>query len=143
VVVGEVLSVSPDGTMAAGVWNLDGFTWTKAGGVVDIGKLPAAQPTDEVFLNAIADNDLLVVGACGDPNPGGLGSPVTAIVWTKAKGMRALQGIVTAQGIAIPSGYVLTDVMAASEDGSVLLGYATDALSNTHDFVLRLPVSAY
>jgi hypothetical protein len=142
-VVGEVLSMSPDGTMAAGVWNLDGFTWTKAGGVVDIGKLPNAQPTDQAFLNAIADNNLLVVGGCGDPNPGGLGNPIAAIVWTKAKGMRALQDIVTAKGLAIPNGYALTNVMGASADGSVLLGYATDAQYGTHNFVLRLPASTY
>jgi hypothetical protein len=142
-VVGEVLSVSPDGTMVAGVWNLDGFIWTKAAGVTDIGKLAGAQPTDAVFLNAIADNNQLVVGGCGDPNPGGLGNPVAAIAWTKAKGMRLLQDIVTAQGFAIPGGYALTNVMGASKDGTVLLGYATDMLGSTHTFVLRMPVSAY
>jgi hypothetical protein len=142
-VVGEVLSVSPDGAMVAGVWNLDGFTWTKAGGVVDIGKLPNPQPTDAVFLNAIANNNQLIFGGDGDPNVGGLGNPVTAIVWTKAKGMRTLQSILTAQNIAVPTGYALTVVLAASEDGSVLLGQATDATFGTHNFVLRLPASAY
>jgi hypothetical protein len=142
-VVGEVLSVSADGTLVAGIWNLDGFTWTKAAGVVDLGKLPMAQPTDAVFFNAIANNNKLVVGASGDPNPMGLGSPMAAIVWTQAKGMRQLQDILTANNIAVPTGYVLSGVMSASEDGSVLLGYATDATFATHNFVLRLPASAY
>jgi hypothetical protein len=136
---GEVLSIGTDGGMVAGTWNNDAFYWTKATGTVNIGKLPNALPTDRTFANAIAADGKLIFGGCGDPF---LSVPV-AFVWTAAEGMKPLQNVATAHGIVIPSGYLLTNVMAASTDGSMLLGVAYDPSFNQVSFVMRLPVSAY
>jgi hypothetical protein len=150
-VIGEVLAVSHDGTVVAGPWNgtaNGSFYWTQSEGVVQIGTLPNPQPQDQVWLNAIAGEGALIFGGDGDPSwsSGGLGSEEVAVVWTKAKGMRKLQDVVTARSIALPAGWDLTDVLASSSDGSVLLGYATDTTSPTlagHTFVLKMAPSAY
>jgi uncharacterized membrane protein len=136
---GEVLSISADGTMVAGILNLEGFIWTLDGGMINIGKLPGAFPTDSTYLNAIADNGQLVFGGCGDP----FGSGVQAIVWTADGGMRTLQDLVVDAGLSIPNGYVLSNVIAASRDGTLLLGESVDATMVSRSFVLRLPVSTY
>jgi hypothetical protein len=156
-VVGEVMAMSPDGKMAAGQWNtLDdagtpvntSFYWTSQSGVVLVGTLPNPQAQDMVWLKAIAANNKLIVGSAGDPS-WSLdlnGTEEFAVVWTAAGGMRKLQDIVAAQKIAIHAGYDLTTIMAASADGTVLLGSATDMNDPNlaqHTFVLRMPVSAY
>ena len=136
---GEVLSISEDGSVVAGIWNLDGFYWSLPTGVVDIGRLPNALPSDPTHPNAIADGGQLIFGGCGDPF---LGVPA-AFVWTAADGMRPLQDILVASGVDIPSGYFLINVLASSTDGSLLLGQAFDASFNQVSFVLTLPISAY
>jgi hypothetical protein len=57
--------------------------------------------------------------------------------------MRPLADVVTAAGLTIPEGSTLTNVLAASEDGTVVLGQASDAEFNITSFVLKLPLSAY
>ena len=136
---GEVLSISEDGKMVAGIWNFDGFFWTKQTGSVKIGKLPNGLPSDRTYPNAIAAGGKLIFGGSGDP----FSSVPTAFVWTAVEGMKALQPVASAHGIVIPAGYVLTDVLAASADGTVLLGVAYDPSFQQVSFVLRLPVSAY
>jgi hypothetical protein len=138
-VVGEVLSITPDGSKVAGIWNLDAFAWTEAGGVVVLGKLDGAMPTDTAWPNAIAADGRLVTGGCGDPFWGG----VQAFVWTDADGMRPLAPIVAAAGLTVPEGVSLTNVIAASEDGTVLLGFTQDQVMAQGAFVLHLPLSAY
>jgi uncharacterized membrane protein len=135
---GEVLSISADGKVLAGIWNLSGFFWTLGTGVVNIGRLPTALPSDPTFPNAIAAQGRLIFGACGDPFSG---LPV-AFVWTAADGMRSLQDLIAAE-VTIPQGYFLTNVLATSTDGSVVLGQALDPLGATVSFVLRLPVAVY
>jgi hypothetical protein len=136
---GEVLSISEDGSVVAGIWALDGFVWNSTTGVVDIGRLPNSLPSDPTFPNAIAAGGQLVFGACGDPFSG----VPAAFVWTAADGMRPLQDIVVASGVHLPTGTLLINVLGASADGSMLLGQAFDANFNQVSFVLDLPVSAY
>jgi uncharacterized membrane protein len=136
---GEVLSISADGTTMAGILNLEGFVWTQDGGMIDIGKFPGSLDTDSTYPNAIAANGQLVFGGCGDAFNEG----VQAFVWTVDGGMRNLQDIVTDGGLSVPDGYVLSNVIAASRDGTLLLGSSVDSRMNTRTFVLRLPVSAY
>jgi hypothetical protein len=152
-VYGFVSAVSPDGKMVAGQWDStagpSSFYWTSAAGVVMVGSLPNPVANDFVWLNAIASNNQLILGCSGDPTwvqDAPDGSEEFAVVWTQASGMRKLQDIVTAQHIAIPAHYDLTGINAASNDGTVVLGFATDMSSATfqqHTFVLRMPVSAY
>lgn len=136
---GEVLSITSDGRVVAGTWNGDGFYWSMKEGTVNIGKCPTSLPSDPTYPNAIAAGGHLIFGGCGDA----FFTVPVAFVWTAAEGMKALQDIATAHGVVIPPGYLLANVMAASADGSVLLGTAFDANFNTVSFVMRLPVTAY
>ena len=136
---GEILSVSADGSVVAGIWNQDGFYWSQATGVVDIGRLPTSLPGEPCHPNAIAAGGQLIFGGSGDPF---LGTPA-AFVWTEADGMRSLQEIAAQHGADIPADYLLTNVLAASSDGTIVLGSALDASFNQVSFLLRMPVSAY
>ncbi len=136
---GEVLSVSADGSVVAGTRGYDGFFWTEQGGMVSLGKLSTAQSLDVAYPNAVVAGGELIFGGSGDPF---MTTPV-AFVWTKTDGMRPLQDVATANGVTLPTGYLLVDVLAASSDGSVVLGTAYDASSQSKSFVLRLPTSAY
>lgn len=151
--ISEVLAVSSDGKMVAGPWNATangGFYWTEADGVVPISELAEAVPQDQIWLNTIAGTEAkrIIFGSEGDPTwaSGGLGSMQVAVVWTKAAGLRKLQDVTAEKGITLPDNWSLTNVLASSADGAVLLGNATD-LSGlqpvSHTFVLRLDPSAY
>jgi hypothetical protein len=136
----EVLSISADGSMVAGTRGYDGFYWTEAEGMTSLGQLPEAEGPANTFPNAIAAEGELVAGAFGDP--WGFSLPI-AFVWTRDEGMRPLQLIIEDSGLVIPDGVVLTNVVAASADGSVLLGNALDAKGYSTSWVLRLAPSAY
>jgi hypothetical protein len=135
---GEVLAINADGSMVAGIYNLSGFYWTQDAGMVDIGKLPGALPTDNTWPNAIAANGQLLFGGSGDP----AGIP-QAVVWTEDGGLRPIQDIAVAQGITLPGTFVLSSIVGASADGTTLLGVAVDDTYAQEPFILRLPVSAY
>ena len=136
---GEVLSISADGRVVAGVWGYDAFYWSEGTGVVVIGKLPGADVLDQTFANAIAASGALIFGGCGSP----FFTVPRAFVWTAAQGMRPLQEVAAAAGVTVPEGYQLTNVLAASSDGTVVLGTANDADGRQLTFVLRLPASDY
>jgi hypothetical protein len=136
---GEVLSVSADGSMVAGIWNLAGFYWTAAEGVVQLPPLPNGLPGGQTFPNAIAAGGQLVFGKL---SPGFFDPPVV-FVWSRAAGTRALVPIAAAHGVTVPDGWTLDNVLAASSDGSVLCGTAIDPFFRSAAFVLRLPASAY
>jgi hypothetical protein len=137
---GEVLSTSADGKVLAGVWGLDAFYWTQAGGTVIIGKLPDADPNlDITFANAVSAGGALIFGGCGSP----FFTLPRAFVWTATGGMRVLADVAAAAGVTIPDGYALTNVIGASTDGTVVLGTAYDPNSRQVTFVLTLPTSAY
>ena len=136
---GEVLSISADGKMVAGTWGSEAFYWSEGTGVVNIGQLPGSDVFDPQYPNAIAAGGKLIFGGAGSP----FFSIPRAWVWTQADGMRPLQDLITENGVEIPDGYLLINVLAASNDGSVVLGVAYDPTGLQVSFVLRLPVSAY
>lgn len=136
---GEVMAISEDGSMVAGYTGGDAFYWTQAGGVVNIGYLPSETDMAGAIGNAIASNNRLIFGVSGQPF---WGTP-QAFVWTQATGMLPLADVVTQAGLTLPEGTTLTNVLAASADGTIVLGQATDAEFNVKSFVLTLPVSAY
>jgi len=136
---GEILSVSADGSRVAGIWNLEGFTWTTFGGVQKLGFLPGGSAGGQTFPNAIAADGQLIFGKTSN----GFFDPPVAFVWTQAQGMRSLAGIAAASGVSIPPDLTLDNVLAASVDGTVVLGTAFDFSFGLYAFVLRLPVSAY
>jgi len=136
---GEVLAVSATGSMVSGIWNLEGFYWTAANGVVPLG-LPPGAFFGQTFPNAIAADDRLIFGKFS----AGFFDPPLAFVWTAESGMRSLAALAAAHGVTIPPGVVLDNVLAASNDGTVLVGTAIDFFTfQSSAFVLRLPVSAY
>jgi len=134
---GEVLSISTDGAVVAGTQNLEAFTWSEADGLVVIGRLPEAFGADTAYPNAIAAGGALVFGACG-----GFGS-TQAFVWTERDGMRPLTTVLAAHGIELPIDYTLQNIVAASSDGSVLLGTSATGIGTPGSVVIRMPVSAY
>lgn len=136
---GEVMAISADGSMAAGYWGGDAFYWTQATGAVSIGYLESEDSFGGAIANAIAADNRLIFGVSGSPF---WGTPQT-FVWTQAAGMRPLVDVITEAGLTIPEGTSLTNVIAASTDGTVVLGQAMDADFNVISFVLVLPESAY
>jgi uncharacterized membrane protein len=137
---GEVLSISADGKMVAGTWASDAFYWTEGTGVVNIGKLPNADPNlDFTYANAISAGGKLIFGTCGSP----FFTLPRAFVWTASGGMQQLDSVAVAHGVTLPNGYFLNHVQAASADGTIVLGTAYDPNFRTVTFVLTLPVSAY
>jgi hypothetical protein len=137
---GEVLSISADGKMVAGTWSDSAFYWTAATGVVNIGKLPNdGSFVGGTYANAVAADGKLIFGTDGSP----FFTLPRPFVWTAAGGMQQLDSLAIAHGVTIPQGYLLTNVQAASADGTVVLGSAYDPNFNQVTFVLTLPSSAY
>jgi hypothetical protein len=135
----EVLSISADGSVLGGTYGYDGFRWTDAEGMTILPRLDTALPSDPVFVNAIARDGELMFGGSGDAWSG---VPI-AFVWSEAAGTRALQDIAVASAIDVPEGFLFGNVMAASADGTVLLGTGLDADFASRSFVLRLPADAF
>jgi hypothetical protein len=131
----EVLSISADGSVMAGVYGYEGWVWTAASGPVAIARPEAALPSDPVFPNAMTADGSAVYGAVGSS----FFSIPIAFVWTEQGGTRALADVAADAGIALPTGYTLNNVMGASADGRVLIGIASDADGLSKSFVLRLP----
>jgi len=141
---GEVLSIDYDGNTLGVQRGYDGYLWTVDGGFTNLGRLDSALPTDPVYPNALS--------ADGQVAFGGVGSdfftiPI-AFVWTEAAGMRSLQRVAEAAGVPIEKGYILTNVLSVSEDGSVVVGsvvvgsgYSPDFMPRA--FVLHVPVGTW
>jgi hypothetical protein len=137
---GEILAVSANGSMVAGTWAWHGFYYTDADGVVDLGpNPPEAAPDDRVFAKAIAADNKLIFGTIGD----GFFSVQQPFVWTKAAGMRTLSSVLADYGVEVPAGFYPFGVMAASNDGSVVMGWGYNDAFQISTWILRLPVKAY
>lgn len=137
---GEVLSISADGRVLAGTWGGQAFYWTEAGGTILLGLLPGADPFfDPAYANAVAADGRLIFGTSGNP----FFTTPRPWVWTAHDGMRELAPVLADAGLTLPAGYALTGVVAASTDGTRLLGTATNDRFQTVSFVLTLPISAF
>lgn len=134
---GEVLAIDQDGSVMAGLLGYDGFVWDGAA-VSLLGRLEGYLATDGVYPNALSYDGSLAFGAMGDE----FFSVPSAFVWSEDEGMRALQPLVEAAGIDL-EGHTLTNVLAVSDDGAVLLGRAYDADFEIETFVLRIDPDAY
>jgi hypothetical protein len=87
----------------------------------------------QVFPTAMNAQGTIIFGGVDE------GGARTAFVWTAAKGMRSLEDVASKNGITIPAGFTLSQVLGASSDGSVLVGQGGDG----RPFVMVLPTSAY
>jgi hypothetical protein len=136
---GEVLSISEDGGVLGGTWGNEAFVWTEALGRANLPRPEILLPSDPCYANAISAGGDLVFGGCGNPF---FTTPI-AVVWKDGE-VQILADVLAANDLEVPAELALTTVLAASNDGSVLLGVALNA--NTFEqrsFVLRLPASAY
>lgn len=136
---GEVLSIDYDGDTLGVTQGYDGYVWTPDGGMVSLGRLETAMPTDTVYPNAITADGGAVFGGVGSE----FFTVPTAFVWTEAAGMRALQELAVAAGVEVPEGYWLTSVIAVSDDGTVLLGRAFDADFMIRTFTMHVPAGTW
>jgi uncharacterized membrane protein len=135
----EVLAIDAAGTTLAVSVGLDAYVWTEAAGMIPIVRFDTALPSDQIFPNAMTADGTLVFGGVGSAF---FGIP-QAFVWSAADGMRPLADIARAAGVDIPANTLLNSVLAASADGTVLIGMATENDVASRTFVLRLPAGAY
>ena len=132
---GEVLSISEDGSVLGGTWGNQAFVWTEATGRTDLPRPDSFLPSDPCYANAISAAGELVFGGCGNP----FFTTPAAVVW-KDGAVRLLTDVVAENGLEVPADLALTTVLAASNDGSILLGVALDLVTfEQKSFVLRLP----
>ena len=131
---GEVLDVAGNGSLVTGVWCGQAFLWSAGTGVINL------TPTGTGWGQAVALNGQLVFGTSG----GGFSfEPAVPFVWTQAGGVQSLIDIATANGITLPTDYSWVAVVAASSDGTVVVGVAYDASFNMRTVILKMPVSVY
>ncbi len=136
---GEVVSISADGRVLGVMRGADGAAWTEAGGFVDLGRPDTAMPADPVYPNAMTADGAAIFGAVGSD----FFTVPVAFVWTATDGSRALQPLVEAAGIDVPEGWVLTNVLSVSDDGTTLAGLAYDADFAPKMFVLTVPATTF
>ncbi|HEX5004138.1 MAG TPA: hypothetical protein VFV65_02425 [Gemmatimonadales bacterium] len=129
---GEVLAISGDGSRMAGIWNLKAWTWSAAGGLVNLSGEGGG------YAQAVARNGELVFGT----NAAGFDPPVP-FVWTQAGGVQSLLDIAAANGVTVPANYWWEAISAVSADGTVITGTVWDDMGNYNSYVLKLPATAY
>jgi hypothetical protein len=109
------------------------FVWSAALGVINLA------PGGFGYGQAVALNGQLVFGTSA---PSSFDPPVP-FVWTQAGGVKSLLDIAAANGITIPANYYWEGVVAASADGTVVVGTVYDETFKLYTYVLKIPVSAY
>lgn len=131
---GEVLAIGGNGTTVAGTWCQKAFVWTAAGGAVNL--------SGDLFGwgQAVALDGQLVFGTNSDSPFWGINTP---FVWTQAGGVKSLADVAAENDIVIPSTYMWQSIVAASADGTVVVGALYDEAGTFNTFVLKLPVSVY
>ncbi len=149
--------VSGDGLVSAGFaalstldrsparWSADGSgqlldpdNSESPGEVLSIDRTGGTLAGDPVYPLAMSDEGAVVLGGVGSEF---FTTPI-AFVWDAEHGMRSLQPLVEAAGIAIEDGWLLTRVVAVSDDLQVIVGRGFDADYQTQTFVLRLDPEA-
>ncbi len=113
--------------------------WTASGGTIDIGTLLPEGEGGNTLANAVVAGGRLIARVSGSPF---FGEP-HPFVWTRDAGIRPVEEAIAAAGLSVPEGLRLTNILAASADGTVLLGQAQDELGTLKSFVVQLPLSAY
>ena len=119
---GEVKAINADGTLVAGDWSGKGFTWTAGDGVV---RFAAASEADSLLVNAMTADGARLFGTVQTFDPDLLQMTYRAYVWSPHDGVRLLDEVATASGLALPEGSTLINVLSVSSDGRVILGTLT------------------
>lgn len=134
---GEVLAIAANGSLVTGVWNQMPFVWSSTLGTINL-----ASGTYEGFFGygqATALDGQVVYGTLTE---GFFGLPFP-FFWTQAGGVVSLLDIAAANGITLPADYYWEAVVAASADGTLIVGTAYDASFNLNTYLLKVPASIY
>ncbi|MFQ5634997.1 MAG: PEP-CTERM sorting domain-containing protein, partial [Gammaproteobacteria bacterium] len=128
--------VSGDGNVIVG-YSLatagpEAFRWTAAGGMAGLGDLPGG--AFRSFAHGVSANGSIVVGfaesALGDE----------AFVWTADNGMQRLADILITRGAGGFGGWILTNAMSISDDGTTVVGTGINPDGNREAFVANIAV---
>ena len=135
---GEVLSISANGSVLAGLDGNDGVVWTGATTTI-LPRFETLLPSDPVFPNAMTADGAVVFGGEGSAF---FGTP-EAFIWSEAAGLRKISDLAIEAHLEIPAGVVLMSVIGASADGTVLIGTARNVDTFVDNvYTLRLPASS-
>ena len=136
-VPGEAIAVSSDGKQIVGqapdsTGNGRAFYYTDAAGLVPMGVL-TGNTTDQSVAIGVSDAGV-VIGASINP----FTWTSQSFIWSQKTGMRWLKAALVRNGAVIPSGTVLSGVLAISADGSTLVGSWYDANFNEGVWIAHL-----
>jgi probable HAF family extracellular repeat protein len=136
------VGLSADGSAAVG-WNnaLDAdfnlsqqaFRWTAATGMVGLGFLPDSGDTfSQAF--AVSGDGAIVVGTATDAN-----FTQVATIWDAADGLRSLQDVLVAAGLAAQlDGWILIEADAISPNGQYIVGQAMNPAGSFESWIVHL-----
>lgn len=138
---GEVLAISNDGTVAAGIWNNEAFIATLGApaSVTKLDPLPGVLPGEASRVNTLTADGTLAFGQSGGP----FLSISQAFVWTRTLGTRNLKEVALAHGVTIAEDVILINVLASSADGAVVVGTFVDNTFLEKTFILTLSPASY
>ncbi len=134
---GEAIAVSSDGSQIVGqaadsTGNGRAFYYTNSGGLTDLGVL-TGNTTDQSVAIGVSDNGV-VIGASINP----FSWTSQPFIWSPKTGMRWLRAALVRNGAVLPSGMVLSNVLAISADGSTIVGLWYDANFNQGAWIAHL-----
>lgn len=125
-------AISSDGSVVVGTVKGGGvFRWSRGTGMTDLGRFPGAKVTHP---SAVSADGAIIVGTwfVDRRNPG------TAFIWDAAHGMRNLQSVLeTEHGVDL-TGWHLQNAASITPDGSVMVGWGTNASGQTEAFRVEL-----
>ena len=140
--------VTPDGSIIVGTAHGDnglggyayqGFRWTQANGMQGLGVSgPGGDMPSTAAFDITADGSR-IVGAWGGETGSGTGS--RAAVWDAGQGWRDLADwLILDLGLTqVADWEVLTEALAVSDDGSVIVGWGINRVGWTEGFVAMVP----
>lgn len=116
------------GTTATGASHA--FRWTDSDGILhDLGTLNGG--TDS-YANGVSGDGKVVVGTADDSN--GID---TAFRWTQSSGMQSVTQWLANGRVAVAPGWNLSHATATNGDGSVVVGFGTNASGRTEAWIAR------
>jgi uncharacterized membrane protein len=125
----DTRAFSADGSIWVGADASDQAARCAGGAVIPLGSLPGGNSAS-VALDVSADGSVIVGKATAS-------GADFAFIWDEARGMRRLDGILTAQGVDLGD-WQLHEVVAVSADGRVVAGNGTNPEGIAEGWVAEL-----
>lgn len=122
--VGEIFSLSTDGTWACGTGSLNtgsrqGFIWSQATGTTYLGEPFPGGFFDAGFANGVTDDGTIAVGQFGSGPFNFSGT-----IWTAAGGLELFNDYLANRNVASAAGWNVTALTAITPDGRTVVGNA-------------------